>query len=147
MFARVILLLVVITLIPLTVSADETGGTPVGIVAWLGAGAIVVNGSVAVANGISLTTGMSSRKNGKFGLILGSTTMAVSVLGLVVADDTESRAFPLVLGAAGLASAVTGMLSLKFAGPGGEQVSVSPMFNPFGSKDEAKAGLQLKIRF
>ena len=52
-----------------------------------------------------------------------------------------------MLGAAGLASAVTGVLSIKFAGPGGEQLSVSPMVNPFGSKDEAKAGLQPKVRF
>jgi len=147
MIARSILFVVVITLIPLTVSADETSGTPVGLVAWLGAGAIVVNGSVAVANGISLTTGMSSRKNGKFGLILGSTTMALSAIGLAIADDSESRQFPLVLGVAGLASAVTGALTIKFAGPGGEQLSVSPMVNPFGSRDEAIAGFQLKIRF
>jgi hypothetical protein len=147
MIARTILLLVIIALIPFAVAADEYSGTPVGAAAWLGAGAIVINGSVAVANGLSLASGMSSRKNGMFGLVLGSTTMAVSALGLVVADDSESRAFPLVLGAAGLASAVTGMLSLKFAGPGGEQVSLTPLVNPFGSEDSAKAGFQLKIRF
>jgi hypothetical protein len=147
MFTRIVFLLAIITVIPFAASADEYNGTPVGVAAWLGAGAIVVNGSVAVANGISLTSGMSSRKNGMFGLVLGSTTMAVSAVGLMVADDKESRAFPLVLGAAGLASAVTGALSIKFAGPGGEQLSVSPLVNPFGSEDEAKAGLQLKIRF
>lgn len=147
MLARTIFLLVVISLIPLGVSADEYNGAPASALAWLGAGALVVNGSVAVANGISLTAGTSSRKNGMFGLVLGSTTMAVSALGLVVADDSESRAFPLVLGAAGLASAVTGLLSLKFAGPGGEQVTLTPLVNPFGSEDSAKAGFQLKIRF
>lgn len=147
MIARTILLLFIIALIPFAVAADEYSGTPVGAAAWLGAGAIVINGSVAVANGLSLASGMSSRKNGMFGLVLGSTTMALSAIGLAVADDSESRQFPLALGVAGLASAVTGALSIKFAGPGGEQVSVSPMVNPFGSKDEPKAGLQLKVRF
>ena len=147
MFARIIFLVVVIALIPLGVSADEYSGTPTSGLAWLGAGALVVNGSVAVANGLSLAAGTSSRKNGMFGLVLGSTTMAVSAVGLVAADDEQSRMFPLVLGAVGLASAVTGVLSLKFAGPGGEQVSLTPLVNPFGSKDSAKAGLQLKIRF
>jgi hypothetical protein len=147
MFARTIYLLVVISLIPLGVSADEYNGAPASALAWLGAGALVVNGSVAVANGISLAAGTSSRKNGMFGLVLGSATMAVSALGLVAADDTESRMFPLVLGAAGLASAVTGVFTVKFAGPSGEQVSLAPLVNPFGSENSAKAGLQLKIRF
>jgi hypothetical protein len=147
MFARIMLAFVIVCLTPIVVSADEYAGSPGGLVAWLGAGAIVVNSGVAVANGLSLTAGTSDRRNGMFGLLLGSTTMAVSAVGLAVAEDRESRTFPLVLGAAGLASAVTGALSVKFAGPGGEQVSVSPLVNPFGSKDEAKAGLQLKIRF
>ena len=48
---------------------------------------------------------------------------------------------------AGLGPMKRKTLTIKFAGPGGEQLSVSPMVNPFGSKDEAIAGFQLKIRF
>ncbi len=73
--------------------------------------------------------------------------MAISVVGYARAEDERSQRFSLLLGATGLASAVTGALSLKFSGPRGEQVSLSPLINPFGSEHEAKAGFQLKIRF
>jgi hypothetical protein len=106
-----------------------------------------LNSGVALANGYSLTMGASDHRNGMFGLVIGSTTMAVSAFGLVRAKDDQSKNFSLLLGATGLASAVTGALSVKFSAPRVQQVSVSPMVNPFGSKDEAKAGLQLRFRF
>jgi len=147
MSIRVSLFIAIIVLMPAVVCADEYKGTSMGPAAWIGAGAIVVNGGTALANGLTLTTGTASRANGKFGLVLGSTTMAVSALGLAVADDDQSRNFSLALGVSGLASAVTGALSIKFSSPQGQQVSVTPMANPFGSKDKIKAGLQLRVRF
>ena len=108
---------------------------------------MVLNGSVAVANGLSLGAGTSNRTNGLYGLVLGSTTMAISAVGIARAETPQSRQFSFLLGATGLASAITGALSIKFAGPHGEQVSVSPLFNPFGGEDSAKAGLQLKVSF
>jgi hypothetical protein len=147
MFARIAILVVIIVVIPLGVSADETTGTSTSYLAWVGAGAIVLNSGVAVANGLSLTAGSTNRRNGMFGVVLGSTTMAISAVGLVAADDDQSQNFSLLLGAAGLASAVTGALTIKFAGPSGEHVSFSPLVDPFGSDHKAKAGLQLKILF
>ena len=142
-----ILLFVIVALLPLGAAADEFVGANTDRLGLVAAGALVVNSGVALANGFSLTAGTSSRKNGIFGMILGSTTMAVSAVGYVNADDKQSQDFSLLLGAAGLASTVTGALSVKFSGPRGENVSVSPLVNPFGSDDKAKAGVQLKIRF
>ena len=147
MFIRTVLIVAVIVLIPVGVYADEYNGTPTSYRAWVGAGALLVNSGTALANGLSLTTGASNRTSGMFGLVLGSTTMAVSAVGLVTAEDGQSRDFSLLLGATGLASAVTGALSIKFSAPQGQQVSVFPLMNPFGSKDKAKAGLQLQVRF
>jgi len=144
---RIAILIVIVALIPAGASADETVGTSVGPAAWLAAGALVVNGSVAVANGLSLAAGTSDRRNGKFGLVLGSTTMAVSALGLVMSDNSQSQQFSLVLGAFGMASAVTGMLSIKFATPSGENVSLSPLVDPFAKDHQPTAGLQLKVKF
>ena len=147
MFVRTVLIIAISALMPVGVCGDEYNGTPTSYHAWVGAGALLVNSGTALANGFSLTTGTSNRTNGMFGLVLGSTTMAVSAIGLVMAEDDQSRDFSLLLGATGLASAVTGALSIKFSAPQGQQVSVSPLFNPFGSKDKAKAGLQLQVRF
>ena len=131
MLVRTTFLIAVIALLPISVSADEVTGTQTSYLAWAGAGAMVVNSGVALANGHSLTAGTSSRKNGMFGLVLGSTTMAISVVGLVRAEDDQSKNFSLFLGATGLASAVTGALSIKFSAPQGQQVSVTPLVNPF----------------
>ena len=147
MLVRAALIIVIITFTPAGVLADEFSGTPTSYQAWVGAGALLVNSGVALANGFSLTTGAANRTNGMFGLVLGSTTMAVSAIGLVRAEDDQSQNFSLLLGATGLASAVTGALSIKFSAPQGHQVSISPLLNPFGSEDEAKAGLQLRARF
>ncbi|UCH85098.1 MAG: hypothetical protein JSW50_05255 [Candidatus Latescibacterota bacterium] len=147
MLVRATLIVVIIVLTSTGVQAEENGVAPTSYQAWVEAGALLVNSSVALANGISLSAGASSRRNGVFGLVLGSTTVAVSAVGLVRAEDERSQNYSLLLGATGLASAVTGALSIKFSAPRGQQVSVSPMVNPFGSKDEAKAGLQLHFRF
>lgn len=147
MMLRHILLITIIVLVPVGTLAEEPAKPQTGYVGWLGAGALVVNGSVALANGFSLTNGSSSRTNGMFGVLLGSTTMAISAVSLAVADDDRSQNFSLLLGATGLASAVTGVLSIKFSAPNGDRISLSPLVNPFGSKDSAKAGLQLKVSF
>ena len=147
MSIRIVILIVIVTLIPVGASADEAVGTSVSPMAWLGAGVLVVNGSMAVANGLSLSAGTSDRRNGMFGLLLGSTTMAVSAIGLYKAEDRQSQQFSLLLGAAGMASAVTGMLSIKFAGPSGQKVSLSPLVDPSANDYQAKAGLQLRIQF
>lgn len=147
MAVRTVLIIAVIALIPVGVCADEYDGTPTNYHSWIGAGALLVNSGAAFANGLSLTSGTSNRTNGMFGLVIGSTTMAVSAVGFVTADDDQSRDFSLLLGATGLASAVTGAFSIKFSAPQGQQVSVSPLFNPFASEDKAKAGMQLRVCF
>ena len=142
-----ILAIVIVTLVPLGVAAEEPVAPATGYVSLLAAGALVVNSGMAVANGISLSSGTSSRRNGVFGLVLGTTTVAVSAVSLAIADDQQTQDFSLLLGAAGMASALTGMLSIKFAGQSGDRVSVAPLVDPFASKHQTKAGLQLKIRF
>lgn len=148
MIVRILLLVVILVVTPLGVCADEIdGNTQTSYLVWMGAGVMVLNGSVAMANGLSLGAGTADRTNGLYGLVLGSTTMAISAVGLFRAENPQSKQFSFLLGATGLASAVTGALSIKFAGPRGEHVSVSPLFNPFGGRDAAKAGLQLKVTF
>jgi hypothetical protein len=147
MFVRAALILAIVLVTPASVLADEYDYAGTDNRSWVGTGALLVNSGVALANGFSLAAGTSSHKNGVFGLVLGSTTMAVSAIGLARAEDEQSQQYSLLLGAAGLASAVTGALSIKFSAPRGHQFSVSPMINPFGSEDEAKAGLQIQARF
>jgi len=147
MLVRIALFIVIVALAPLGVAADEFDGTSTNAIGWVGAGALVVNSGVAMANGFSLTAGTSNRTNGIYSMILGSTTMAISAVGLATAEDKQSQDFSLLLGAAGVASTVTGALSVKFSGPHGEHVSLSPLVNPFGSEDKAKAGMQMRIRF
>ena len=147
MAPRITLLIVFIALIPIGASADEFNGAPANNISWIGAGALVVNSGVAFANGWSLAAGTSNRRNGMFGLVLGSTTMAVSAVALMVADTDETHDFSIMLGLTGLASTATGLLSVKFSSPSGQNVSVAPLINPFGSDDSAKAGLQLRMNF
>ena len=147
MILRITCLIAIIALIPAVAGADEITGTQTSYLTWMGAGVMVLNSSVAIANGLSLSAGTSSRTNGLYGLVLGSTTMAISAVGMLRAEGQQSKQFSLLLGASGLASALTGAMSIKFAGPRGEQVSLTPLLNPFGGDDDAKAGLQLKVRF
>jgi hypothetical protein len=147
MVTRITLLVVLIALIPIGVSADEFNGAPANNISWVGAGALVVNSGVAFVNGWSLAAGTSNRRNGMFGVVLGSTTMAVSTVALMVADTDETHDFSIMLGLTGLASTATGLLSVKFSSPSGQNVSVAPLINPFGSDDSAKAGLQLRMNF
>jgi len=139
--------MVFIALIPISASADEFTGAPANNISWVGAGALVVNSGVAFANGWSLAAGTSNRRNGMFGVVLGSTTMAISVVALIVADTVETHDFSIMLGLTGLASTATGLLSVKFSSPSGQKVSVAPLVNPFGSDDSAKAGFQLRMNF
>lgn len=147
MAARITLLIVFIALIPISASADEFTGAPANNVSWVGAGALVVNSGVAFANGWSLAAGTSNRRNGMFGVVLGSTTMALSAVALMVADTDETQDFSIMLGFSGLASTATGLLSVKFSSPSGQDLTVAPLVNPFGSDDSAKAGLQLRMKF
>ena len=147
MAARITLLIVFIALIPISASADEFTGAPANNVSWVGAGALVVNSGVAFANGWSLAAGTSNRRNGMFGVVLGSATMALSAVALMVADTDETQDFSIMLGFSGLASTATGLLSVKFSSPSGQDLTVAPLVNPFGSDDSAKAGLQLRMKF
>jgi hypothetical protein len=134
-------------LLPMYASADEYTGTPAPTVSWVGAGALFVNSGVAFANGWSLAAGTSNRRNGMFGVVLGSTTMAVSAVALMVADTDQTHDFSIMLGLSGLASTATGLMSIRFSSPAGQDLTVAPLVNPFGSEDSAKAGLQLKFDF
>ena len=147
MAARITLLIVFIALIPISASADEFTGAPANNVSWVGAGALVVNSGVAFANGWSLAAGTSNRRNGMFGVVLGSATMALSAVALMVADTDETQDFSIMLGFSGLASTATGLLSVRFSSPSGQDLTVAPLVNPFGSDDSAKAGLQLRMKF
>lgn len=147
MATRTILLIVIVVLIPIGASADEFTGTPTNNVSWVGAGALVVNSGVAFANGFSLAAGTQSRRNGMFGVVLGSTTMAISAVALMVADTDETHDFSIMLGFSGLASTATGLLSIRFSSPSGQDLTVAPLVNPFGSDDSAKAGLQVRMKF
>jgi hypothetical protein len=137
----------VTALVPVCASADEFTGTPAPSVSWVGAGALVVNSGVALANGWSLASGTSNRRNGMFGVVLGSTTMAVSAVALMVADTDQTHNFSIMLGLTGLASTATGLMSIRFSSPAGQDLTVAPLVNPFGSRDTAKAGVQLRFKF
>lgn len=147
MTIRAILLIVIIALIPAGASADEFTGTPSNNLSWVGAGALVVNSGVAFANGLTLATGTSNRRNGMFGVVLGSTTMALSAVALMVADTDQTHDFSMMLGLSGLASTATGLLSIRFSSPSGRNLTVAPLVNPFGSHESAKAGLQVRVKF
>ena len=142
-----ILAALVTACLPICASADEFTGTPAPTVSWVGAGALVVNSGVALANGWSLAAGTSNRRNGMFGVVLGSTTMAVSAVALMVADTDQTHDFSIMLGLTGLASTATGLMSLRFSSPAGQDLTVAPLLNPFGSEDSAKAGVQLRLKF
>jgi hypothetical protein len=84
--------------------------------ALVGVGGIVINGSVALANTYSLVRGTPNHTNGSFGLGLGAVTTVVALAGLVTSSSgEESTQFWLVLGSAGIASAVAGGLNMRAA--------------------------------
>ncbi len=147
MATRTILLIVIIALIPVGAAADEFTGEPANNVSWLGAGALAVNSGVAFANTWSLAAGTTNRRSGMFGVVLGSTTMAISAVALMVADTDQTHDFSIMLGFSGLASAATGLMSIRFSSPAGQDLTVAPLVNPFGSDDSAKAGLQVRMKF
>jgi len=94
--------------------ADEYGLSPAS---YAYAGVLVVNGTVALGNGISMALGNPVRANGQFGLVTGvATAILAGVLYGVYHEHGLNGQAAMVLGGAGLASAVVGWLTIRVAG-------------------------------
>jgi hypothetical protein len=79
-------------------------------------GILIVDGGAALANGFALSMDRPDRRNGQFGLVLG--TASVLLAGTLYAIDPDheySEEAALMLGGAGLAAAVTGRFAIRAA--------------------------------
>ena len=91
-------------------------------------GALFVNGGSALANGLALSMDRPDRRNGQFGLVMGSVSMLLA--GALYAVDHEhvyAEEAALMLGGAGLVSAVAGGFAIRAAN---RQTEIIPTVAP-----------------
>jgi len=152
----ILLLSAVLFLTPVVSSADEVG-TPVSGWAYLTVALMVVDVGGAVANLFNMANGTPSRPTANFSIGTGLVSYGLVGLVLLNEDDPELRnGFSLMMGAAGTAALVTGILARRQAArPGGregespENVSnfrVLPAVISDGNRGKS-FGFQLDYRF
>ncbi len=80
------------------------------------AGLLIVDGGAALANGLAVAMDRPDRRNGQFGLVLGTASMILAG-ALYAADHDPDTGAPaaLMLGGAGLMSALSGALAVRAA--------------------------------
>jgi hypothetical protein len=103
---------------PETVKADEyqlAGASAFGLVAL---GLFVVDVGVSVANGFAMSNGTSNKPNGYFsiGAAVASYGMVAAVYAWSDDDDSQQDQFALIMGTAGTAALVTGIMVIRRAG-------------------------------
>jgi len=77
-------------------------------------GALIVNGGASLANGLALSRDVPDRRNGQFGVVFGVASMVFAgALYTLDPDHEYSEEAVLMLGGAGLVSAVTGGLTIR----------------------------------
>lgn len=94
-------------------------------------GILIVDGGAALANGFALSMDRPDRRNGQFGLVLGTASMLLA--GTMYAIDHEheySEEAALMLGGAGFAAAVTGGLAIRAANRKKTLATVLPTVAP-----------------
>ena len=147
----VVLLSTVVLVIPTvqveaTVDDDGPGTIIIG-------GAFALNGILALVNGYNLAHGTPSQNTGILGVSFGSVTTAISLVGIAGSDgDPYVLRISLIVGACGLAAAITGGMNLWAekstdieTGQTGT-VSVLPAYR-IGFDDRPELGLQVLVRY
>ena len=89
-----------------------------GALTYFAAGMLMVDAGASVANGWALAAGRPNRLNGYFGVVVGVISLGMVGADLVLTDDPELRdEFAIVMGAAGTASLVLGILNVRRSSP------------------------------
>jgi hypothetical membrane protein len=114
---RVLLLLgISLTVVNSESLADETSYASYSPAVYVVAGLLVVDVGVSLSNGFSLSRGDPNRLNGYFGLVTGTASLGLVAANLAMEDDEDLRnGFALMMGTAGTASLVLGVLNIKQA--------------------------------
>jgi hypothetical protein len=150
--ASILLLSALLLLTPVVSNADEYG-TPVSGWAYLTVALMVVDVGAAGANLFNMGNGTPSKPTANFSIGTGLVSYGLVGLVLLNEDDPELRnGFSLMMGAAGTAALVTGILARRHAGSADEspeKVSnfrVLPAVIPDGNRGKS-FGFQLDYRF
>lgn len=116
-------------------------------------GLVVVDAGVTLANGFALANGSANRPNAYFGI--GAAAVSYGLVAAAYAwseEDTQRDQFAAIMGTAGTAALVTGLLALRDADRGDDAslslagAHISPTVISTGG-DGPAVGLRLKIDF
>ena len=125
--ASILLLSALLLVTPVVSNADEYG-TQVSGWAYLTVALMVVDVGAGVANVFNMANGNPSKATANFSIGTGLVSYGLVGLVLLNEDDPELRnGFSLMMGAAGTAALVTGILARRQAvGPGGREADSPP---------------------
>lgn len=78
------------------------------------AGLLIVDVGVSLSNGFSLINDSPNRANGYFGIVTGAISLGLVTANLLAEDDDDLRnGFALIMGTAGSASLILGVINVK----------------------------------
>jgi hypothetical protein len=142
-----------ILITPLEAAAESDVSYSVHPTAYLAVGLMIVDVGVSLANGLAVARGTANKPNGYFGVGLGVASLGFAGVAYALSDDDDLRdQFAIIMGSAGTAALVTGVLAVRQAGrnteapEGPSNVRVSPAILSDGGGGKAY-GLLLKLDF
>ena len=149
----VLLLSAVLLLTPVVSNAEDLAGNTVSGWAYLSVALMVVDAGAALANLFNMKNGNPGKSTANFSIGAGLVSYGLVGLVLLNEDDPELRnGFSLMMGAAGTAALVTGILARRQAGRAGDStpevsnLRILPAVVPDGNRGKS-FGLQLDYRF
>ncbi|MBN2071618.1 MAG: hypothetical protein JW814_09200 [Candidatus Krumholzibacteriota bacterium] len=148
-----IILAIAITIVILLPSELFSEQVSYSSASYVVAGILVIDIGSSVANAVSLAADRPNRRNGYFGVAAGIISYGLVAAGYAMTDDDDLRDdFAIVMGGAGTASLVFGVLNMTRAGhdtddaPGISRIEVFPVICPDGRKS-TYSGINFKMVF
>ncbi len=151
---RVLVLLGILLMVVNSESlADETSYASYSPAVYVVAGLFVADIGVSLSNGFSLSRGEPNRLNGYFGVVTGIASLGLVAANFAMEDDEDLRnGFALMMGTAGTASLVLGVLNIKqarLAGAETAEVSKITVYPSLSAKRDLgyRIGVNVDITF